>query len=119
LVNTVNGFDVAYTHRGSWKAHRRLKGTIVDEIPVAWDRDWKAGQPPSLIVWFEDPEEAAGRLAAGAEFTVAVAKKTGLSASSANINGLFKVLPIQLSPDPQGVCCNVVGKCEAPGAALR
>jgi hypothetical protein len=31
----IGGYDVAYTHRGSWKAYRRLGGVIIDQVPIA------------------------------------------------------------------------------------
>jgi hypothetical protein len=61
----INGYELAYTHRGSWKATRKLKGRLVDEVPITWDKDYakKPGAAPSLIVWFQDPMEAANHLA--------------------------------------------------------
>src|SRR5690349_21600943 len=94
-MSKIQGYEVDYKHRGSWRAYRRFKGQIVDEVPVAWDTDWTAGKPPSLAVWFQDAFEAKARLEAGVPFVVAVAKKKPASASSKDINRLFEVMPIE------------------------
>jgi hypothetical protein len=116
----IRGYEVAYKHRGSWRACRRLKGQVVDEVPVAWDTDWTAGKPPSLVIWFQDPFEAKARLDAGEPFVGAVAKKRPGSASSEDINGLFEAMPTEAIPDPNrpqngaagGVRCSIVGVCK-------
>lgn len=112
----INGYDVTYTHRASWKANRSYKGNVIDKVPVAWDRDWikLPGKPPSLVVWFENPKEASERLSAGIQFVVAVAKKVETGSSSANIHGLFDVAPVELTADPKAVRCTVLAKSMPP-----
>src|SRR5690606_38383625 len=109
---------VAYTHRGSWKASRSVRGKIVDTVPVVWAQDWSKapGSPPSLIVWFENPREASEHLAAGKAFVVAVAKKVEGKASSANINGLFNVAPVEMTTEPHGLRCEVLAPVTDAGA---
>jgi hypothetical protein len=116
----IGDYDVAYKHRGSWRAHRRLNGQIVDEIPVAWDTDWSAGTPPSLKVWFQDRFEAKARLDEKKSFVAAVAKKRPEGASSGEIYRLFEVMPLEAIPDanrPQkgaagGVRCAILGSAD-------
>jgi hypothetical protein len=120
MVNTIHGYDVGYTHRGSWKAYRRRHGHLLDEVPVAWDSDWRPGQPrPSLKVWFQDPDEAHERLKTGKSFVAALARKIAGSSSSSskNIYGLFEVIPVELHLSECGrglkpaLFCTVVGRC--------
>lgn len=118
----IKGYDVAYTHRGSWRAYRRVKGTLLDEVQVAWDTDWAAGNPPSLVVYFPNPLEATATMEAAVSFVVAVAKKRAGGASSKDIHGLFEVMPVELvrdqnrpqSGDAGGVRCSVLRPCEPP-----
>ena len=118
-ANTIRGYDVAYKSRGSWYAYRRCKGAIVDEVPVAWDRDWVKGSPPTLTVWFKNAAEMRAKLSANSPFVVAVAKRKAGSASSDDINGLFDVAPMKGVADPNrpnlgneaGVLCTVMGPC--------
>jgi hypothetical protein len=94
----VNGFEIAYTNRGSWKAHRSINGKVIDEIPVAWDKDYEAGAPPKLTIWFKNPREAELAFGRGS-FVSAIAKKRPDSASSEDITNLLEVKPIQLVAD--------------------
>ena len=36
LAHSVDGFQVKYTHRGSWKAEIRANGSFVAIAPVVW-----------------------------------------------------------------------------------
>ncbi|WAP70116.1 hypothetical protein [Jiella pelagia] len=115
MVASIDGYDLAYTHRGSWKAHRIFRGKIIDEIPVAWTRDYAAGNPPSLIVWFKDENEAGNRLATKGQFVVALSEKKLGGASAKDIRRLFEVSPVETVPATKGtrsgLLCVVVGKC--------
>lgn len=116
---TISGYDVAYSHRGSWKATRNYKGSKIDEIPVAWDEDWMKGKPPTLKVWFKDFTEATSLFNAGNTFPVAIARKRLGSASSDDIHRLFLVKPIEALPDAEGprggLLCEVVRACPRAG----
>jgi hypothetical protein len=124
----IDGYDVTYTHRGRWKAYRRYRGDIVDAIPIAWDLDWTAGKPPSLLVGFETIDEALERLKAGEHFDVALAKKPPREsgrkhiASSKDIYGLFKVRPMEIVPVPHRslpkLRCDVIERCPPAQDAL-
>jgi hypothetical protein len=36
MGHSVDGFDLKYTSRTSWKAERRERGTLIDIVPVTW-----------------------------------------------------------------------------------
>jgi hypothetical protein len=93
----VDGFEISFTHRGSWKADLLAPGKDSEVIPVAWNTDWKN---KSLLVWFKSDGEADTRLAAGHRFRVAVARKNSDgSTSSKNISGVLWVSPIEKNLD--------------------
>ncbi len=119
MVATIDGFDIAYTHRGSWKANRIFRGKTVDEIPVAWKEDYRTGAPgPSLTIWFKDENEAGERLAAGIKFVAALSQKKSGGASAADILRLYEVEPLEtvapVKGTKSGLRCAVVGKCQPP-----
>ena len=93
----VDGFDVKFTHRGSWKASLLVLGKCVAEIPVAWQTD-RSGN--TILVWFKTHNEACERLTAAKRFRIAVATKNANgSTNSSNITGIFWVIPIEVRLD--------------------
>jgi hypothetical protein len=114
----VDGYDVIYTHRGSWKANRSHAGKVIDVVPVAWDRDYVFGDPPLLIIWFQDPQEASRLLHANVPFVAALATKKPGGASSRDIKRLFVVEPVEeVAPAAgtrSGLRCRVVDKVPPP-----
>ena len=116
MVTKVDGFAVAYTHRGSWKAKRTLAGEVIDEISVAWTRDYTAGREPMLIIWFKDDNEASERLEAGDSFVTALSEKKVRGASAKDIRRLLEVHPVETvaptSGTRSGLRCKVIGKAK-------
>ncbi len=120
MASKIRGYDVAFTHRGSWRAYRRLRGVIVDEVPVAWSTDWVPAKPPKLTVWTKDPLEARALVDSGRPFVVAVAQKKGNNVRSDDISGLFDVIATETISSPYhpehrsagGVLCNVLRPCK-------
>ncbi|WP_455269295.1 hypothetical protein [Rhizobium herbae] len=90
MARKLNGYDIAYTHRGSWTANLSYRGRLLETIPVAWTRDYAT---PMLTVWFKDVDEAARRLAEGVPFKVALSRREDGGASVQNIVNLFLVFP--------------------------
>jgi hypothetical protein len=120
MASKIRGYDVAFTHRGSWRAYRRLRGAIVDEVPVAWNTGWKSSKPPTLTFWTKDPLEARALVESGRPFVVAVAQKKGPSVRSDDISGLFDVIATEAISSPYhpeygsagGVLCAVLRPCK-------
>ena len=109
----VDGFEVRFTHRGSWKADLLAPGEEADVVPVAWKTDWLGG---SLFVWFKDEREVDRLLATGEPFRVAIAYKNANGSTSANnITAIVWVLPVEKSPLPRlGLHCHVEARAK-PG----
>jgi len=106
------GYDISYTHRGSWKANLRHRGKVVLEaIPVAWDTDLRRdhAKQPTLGIWFKDKDEAKQRLALDVSIAVALAKKTETDASAENISNIFEVTPIDVADNTHLLTCLVNG----------
>jgi hypothetical protein len=110
-MSLIRGFDVVYTHRGSWTAHVRKRGRILAEVPIAWASDYVAKTDhgkPELGVWFKAASEAGERLRAGAAFAVALTRPTPDGAgSSDNISNLFEIVPLRPGNDPKMIICRV------------
>jgi hypothetical protein len=41
MAKKADGFELKFTHRGSWMVERIVAGRIIDVIPVAWARDFR------------------------------------------------------------------------------
>jgi hypothetical protein len=122
MAHTVDGYDLSYVHRGSWKANRSYRGEVVDQVPVAWRRDYTPGKPPLLKIWFKDVNEAEQRLQTGEPFVAALAIKKPGGASATAIQRLFEVMPTEVvEPDPEmgarsGLLCSILRPCFTAGA---
>lgn len=116
----VDGFEVAFTHRGSWKAALSAPSMLPDTIPVAWKSDYlRTDGQWQLFIWFKDPEEVNSLMSAGGSFRVALATKNeDGSTASKNIIGVFWVTPVSKSPSPRlGLHCLVESRAKIPGLA--
>jgi len=76
MSHSVDGFDLRFTGRTSWKAERRLHNRTLDIVPVTWTKGRR--QDPSskevfLEVWYRSPEELKYRVADPNAFVVALA----------------------------------------------
>ena len=113
----VDGFEVAYTTAEAGRLNRSLNGHKIDEIPVAWQRDWI---DKTLAVWFKDQAEVQAHIANPQPFVVALASKRGDgSASSKDISGLFEVLPLEVSSQGKGIRCSVLRRMTASDYKYR
>lgn len=115
MSKMIDGYEVAYTHRGSWKASMHLDGHHLADIPIAWDRDLsgrEAGKQ-TLLVWFERPVEAARILETKEQFVAALSKWADGKGRTENIKGLFLVVPSSATDDPTCLLCNVLGRVRA------
>lgn len=109
----VDGFEVSFTHRGSWRANLLALGKDAEVIPVAWRTDMVG---KTILVWFKTEKEADQKLAAGSRFRIAVAyKNSNGSASSNNITGIFWVTPVekQLDDHHPKLACIVEARAKA------
>jgi hypothetical protein len=77
VAHEIDGFDLTFTSRRSWKAARRQIGqsAVTDVIPVAWARDLRGkGAERFLEVWYTDPKEMEAQMTSQKPFVVALAE---------------------------------------------
>jgi hypothetical protein len=76
MANSAEGFDMAFTYRGSWKANISRLGKVIEtDVPVTWTKGWvadKATQAIFLEVWYQDPAELQARAKDPTPFHVAL-----------------------------------------------
>ena len=77
MAHVVDGFDLTFTSRTSWKAERRLGGKIIDIVPVTWTKGRR--QDPSTKevfqeVWYQNHHEMISQKGSHDPFVVAVAR---------------------------------------------
>jgi hypothetical protein len=71
----VDGYDLQFTGRRSWKAQRSRDGKVIDIVPVTWTKDLRrVGDQQFLKVWFGNPGELEEYRARQKPYTVAVAQ---------------------------------------------
>lgn len=59
MAHKVDGFDLEYTGRRTWKATRSIAGKAIDVVPVAWAQDWELREKEIYLkVWYTDEGEA-------------------------------------------------------------
>ena len=74
MPHSVDGFEVTFTSRRSWKANLRLRGTLIDKVPVTWTKGrWQAGSDLFQEVWFQDADELEAHRISTRPFKVALA----------------------------------------------
>ena len=71
VPHRVDGFDLTFTSRTSWKATRRERGHAIDIVPVVWTKDRHGSYQG---VSYQDPVEAEQRAADPSPFVVALAR---------------------------------------------
>lgn len=82
MAHTVDGFEIKFTARRSWKAEIRKGGRLVARAPVTW-RDAVRRKPGSTEqfqqVWFSNPKELEAHRASREPFiaVIAAAKEPG------------------------------------------
>lgn len=74
MPHRVDGFDLTFTSRTSWKAERRARGRVIDVVPVVWTKDrCQAGSSVYQGVSYQSRDEMEKRLADPSPFAVALA----------------------------------------------
>jgi hypothetical protein len=74
MPHSVDGFEVTFTARRSWKASLRLHGRLIDTVPVTWTKGrWQAGTDVFQEVWFPNAEERETYRTSTRPFKVALA----------------------------------------------
>jgi hypothetical protein len=95
LPHSVDGFQLRFTGRRSWKARWLLHNRTLDIVPVTWTRGWNA-QGIFLEVWYRSAEELKQRAADQNAFVVALARAKNYREfphAFEQFVGLFRVIP--------------------------
>jgi hypothetical protein len=75
MAHSVDGFDLRFTGRTSWKAERRLRGKLIDVVPVTWTKGWlKTPKGVFIQVWFRNETDLLEYNSRPEPFVIAVAK---------------------------------------------
>ena len=77
MAHEVDGYELAYTNRKSWKAKRLNSGKLVDIVPVAWSDGWRRDANSNayiLPIYYQDSTELEIRRQDMRPFPVAIAK---------------------------------------------
>jgi len=99
LTHPVDGFDLKFTSRRSWKAERREHGRLVDVVPVTWTKGRRVDAETKELfqeVWYQDPRKLAARAADPTPFVVALAVAHDYSVlphAFKQFTGTFEVAP--------------------------
>lgn len=76
MAHEVDGYDLTYVSRTSWKAERRSAGRLLDQVPVTWAGGWRRDPETKslfLPVYYKDAAEMEARRTGAVPFVVAVA----------------------------------------------
>jgi hypothetical protein len=77
MAKQADGFELKFTHRGSWMVDRIAAGRPIDVIPVAWARDFRIDRETGRKyqrVNYQDPDEMEARLVDSAPLVFALAE---------------------------------------------
>jgi hypothetical protein len=77
VPHRIDGFDLKFTNRNSWKAYRNsIDGKLIDTIPVTWRRDYeRKANGNFLTVWFRDAADRRTYRTRQEPFVVALAQE--------------------------------------------
>lgn len=74
MPHIVDGFEVTFTSRRSWKADLRRYGRLIETVPVTWTKGrWQAGPDLFQEVWFQSEDDLEAYRTSRSPFRVAVA----------------------------------------------
>lgn len=118
MAHSVGGYDLWFTGKANWKAHRSMSGGEADMVPVTWTKGWRrdAGGSNFLEVWFEDEAEARARSAEPGPFVVALAEAKDFAQVPRvfkEFRGLFEVEPTGTILSPNSLETRILRRVEA------
>lgn len=77
MAKQADGFELKFTHRGSWMVERIAAGQVVDVVPVAWARDFRIDKKTGRKfqkVNYQDPDDMEACLKDPSPFAFALAE---------------------------------------------
>jgi hypothetical protein len=118
MAHEVDGFDLTFTSRRSWKATRRAAGQIVDVVPVTWTKGRRQDPTSKEImqeVWYQNPAELEAARTSIAPFVVALAVAKDYSVlphAFQEFRGIFEVVSTGEQLTPQSIQTRVVRRMQ-------
>ena len=81
MAHSVDGFQLKFTGRTSWKAERRERGKLIDVIPITWTKGTRPMPDGEILqeVWYQDASDMEVRLDDTEPFVVALAEAKDFS----------------------------------------
>jgi hypothetical protein len=123
MAHHVDGFQVKFTGRRSWKAEVRFQSQR-RVVPVTLTKGRRSGASPKevfLEVWYQDAGELKSRQADESAFIVALAKaKDDLASPPAfdSFVGIFRVIPTGVVLSETSIETKIVTRVKAGDLAL-
>ena len=120
MPHRVDGFDLTFTSRTSWKARRRARGHVIDIVPVVWTKDRRqVGTAVYQGVGYQKRDEMEARMADSSPFVVALAIAKDYAKHPHEFKefvGLFEVRATGECLDDQKIQTQVLRRAPMPAA---
>ena len=122
MPHELEGFDLSFTHRRSWKAYLVQRGQPTQVIPVTWGEHMRpepATKAVYLPVWFQNPVEMESVRLAGEPFIVATARAKPQEPDYEGrpqfdeFTGVFRVIPTGEHEDVNCIWTRVLERLRA------
>lgn len=98
-MHNVDGYNLEFTSRKSWRARLYVQGKYLDEIPVGWARNMSPVEGVKMLsLHLKSLEECERRMKSAAPFKVAIALQRNPEVNKVSaISGVFEVVPISMN----------------------
>lgn len=119
MSHDVDGFELRFTARTSWKAEVRLRGKVIGIAPVTWTKGFSREPVTGRIlqtVWFHNADELARVKESREPLMVALAEAHDYAEHPhrfKRFNALYEVRPTGRIVDPLSIECEVVRRLRA------
>jgi len=119
MAHEVDGYDLTYVSRTSWKANRRYAGRVIDQVPVTWTDGWRHDKKSNsrfLAVYYRDASEMEFQRTSSAPFVVAVAEAHDKEASPRVFQrfiGVFEVSATGVQFDEMSIEARLIRRLNA------
>lgn len=112
MAHDLDGFEVSYTSRTSWKAYISDDGKVLATAPVTWTKGTRRqGQEWFQRVWFQKNDEAEKHDASKEPFIVLVAQAHDYEVhphAFKHFNCIYEVVALGQGVKEQSIECKVI-----------
>jgi hypothetical protein len=117
MGHSVDGFDLKYTSRTSWKAERRERGKLIDIVPVTWtDAQHRQAGEIIQVVYYQKPDELELARLNPVPFVIALAAPKHPTARPREFDefrGVFEVVATGRALDDESIETRVIRRLRA------